>query len=205
MREKKKCGRLVCGVGVNDVDYKITENATVDGKQKQVWICPFYRTWKSMLVRCYDEKYQSKYPTYIGRSVCEEWLSFSNFKLWMEQQDWEGKQLDKDLLKEGNKVYSPEYCIFVDSKINNFVIDSGAARGEYMIGVSWNKNVSKFASDCRNPFTGKGEHLGYFTNELDAHLAWEKRKHELACQLAESELVSDPRLAEALRTRYKGA
>lgn len=166
-------------------------------------MCPFYRTWVDMLHRCYSEKFHLNNQTYKDCSVCEEWLIFSKFKKWMETQEWEDKQLDKDLLKEGNKVYCPEYCIFVDRKINSFVTDRSAARGEYMIGVSFHRRDGKLMSQCCNPFTGKKEYLGYFGNELDAHLAWKKRKHELACQLAESELVSDPRLAEVLKTRYK--
>ena len=197
----RKRTRLVHGVGINDADYNVVEYAIVDGKRKQV-TCPIYRKWKDVLKRCYSEKFQSKHQTYEGCSACEEWFTLSKFKAWMETQDWEGKNLDKDLLKEGNKIYSPEYCIFVDAKINTFVTDCGASRGEYMIGVSWKKDRNKFQSNCRNPFTGKLEHLGYFTNELDSHLAWKKRKHELACMLAESDLVSDPRLAEVLRTKY---
>ena len=188
--------KKVYGVGINDADY----NEYVDGKT--VSRCTFYVTWVDMLKRCYSEKYHLKHPTYKGCVVCDEWLTFSNFKAWMEQQDYEGKQLDKDLLKEGNKVYCPEYCIFVDRKVNVFVIDRGAARGKYMIGVYWDKHASKFKSQCSNPSTGKTEHIGLFTTELEAHLAWKRRKHELACQLADSELVSDPRLAQALRTRY---
>ena len=195
----RKRNKLVCGVGVNDADYNVYES--VNGKH--TWRCPFYETWKSMLNRCYSEKYKSKNPTYKGCSVCDEWLIFSNFKRWMETQDWGDKQLDKDLLKEGNKIYSSEYCIFIDRKINMFVIDRGASRGEYMIGVCWKKNRSKFQSHCSNPFTGKLKHLGYFNTELEAHLAWKECKHEISCQLAESEYCKDPRLTEALRTRYK--
>ena len=190
------------GVGINDADYNVYETENVDGKLKIVWMCPFYRTWKSMLERCYSSKYQSKHPTYKGCSVCVNWLIFSKFKSWMEKQDYQGKQLDKDLLKEGNKVYSPKYCIFVDRKVNLFVIDCGASRGEYMIGVCWNNAAGKVQAGVRNPFTGKIEHLGLFNNELDAHLAWKARKHELACQLANSEYCNDPRLAQALKVRY---
>ena len=75
-------------------------------------------------------------PTYKGCSVSEEWLRFSNFKRWMEKQDWDGKQLDKDILFEGNKVYSAETCVFVTSVVNSFTSDSGAKRGEWLIGVS---------------------------------------------------------------------
>src|SRR5690606_1832927 len=129
-----KTRKLVCGVGVNDADYAIQKFETigyVDGKQKQklVWGCPYYRTWANMIERCYSDKTQNKNPTYKGCSVSEEWLTFSVFKNWMEKQDWEGNQLDKDLLFEGNRLYSPETCVFVSPMVNKFIIDRGAARG----------------------------------------------------------------------------
>ena len=198
----RKRNRLIQGVGVNDADYNVTKHTIVDGNYKIIWRCPYYRTWASMLNRSYSKKFQLRNGTYRGCSVCDQWLIFSNFKSWMETQDWEDKQLDKDLLKEGNRVYCPEYCIFVDSKINTFVLDSCAARGQYMLGVSWDKCGNKYQSHCSNPFSGKYERLGRFTTELEAHLAWKTRKHELACLLADSEYCTDPRLAEALRTRY---
>ena len=200
--ELRKRNKLVYGVGINDADYNVVRTETIDGKRVRVWTCPFYRVWNSVLERGYSEKLHQKHSTYKSCSVCEEWWIFSKFRKWMEIQDWEGKQLDKDLLVEGNKVYSPDTCIFVDGKINSFVIDSGAARGEYLIGVCWKKANNKFQAICNDPFTGKQEYLGLFTDELEAHLAWKARKHEHACKLAESELVSDPRLVEALKTRY---
>ena len=196
----KKC--KVYGVGVNDADYPAHQYAKVNNKYKIVWRCPLYRAWESMIKRCYSEKYHQTKPTYSGCSVCDEWLTFSNFKSWMEKQDWKDQELDKDLLVEGNKTYSPATCLFVDRKINTFVTDGGARRGEYMIGVSWKKDRNKFQSHCCNPFTGKREFLGYFTDELEGHLAWKARKHELSCQLADSDLVQDARLAHVLRTKY---
>lgn len=63
--------KLVYGVGVNDADYVVQVKETVDcangkRKQKQVWTCPFYKTWKSMLKRCYCEKAKINIPTYSG-------------------------------------------------------------------------------------------------------------------------------------------
>ena len=190
--------KFVCGVGINDADYNISRS--LDGRI--IWRCPFYVVWSSMLVRCYSEKEKLRLPTYKDCKVCDEWLIFSNFKAWMETQDWEGKDLDKDLLKEGNKVYSPEICIFVDHKINTFVLHHGNGSGQYMIGVHLHKKLNKFRARCCNPFNGKQESLGLFTTELEAHLAWKARKHQLACQLADSNYCNDGRLAEALRTRY---
>lgn len=201
MKHKK----LVYGVGINDADYVVEKKETigyVNGKQKQkrVWVCPYYQTWKNALVRCYSEKFQEKNPTYKCCAVSDEWLTFSNFKAWMEMQDWEGKQLDKDLLFEGNKIYSVETCVFVTQMVNLFTIDSGAARGEWLIGVSWNKEKEKFQASCRNPFTKKTEFLGLFTTEQEAHNAWAKRKLELAHGLAS--IQTDPRVAKALIDRY---
>ena len=195
--------KLVYGVGINDADYNVQVSGHKEGKKTKVWICPYYNIWKHMLMRCYSEKYKLKRPTYEGCTVCDEWKLFSKFKAWMETQNYKGRQLDKDLLKVGNKVYCPEYCIFVDNMVNSFVTDSGATRGEWLLGASWHKRDGKFQSRCRNPFTNREEYLGSFLTELEAHLAWKARKHELACELADSDLVTDERLAEALRNRYK--
>lgn len=187
--------KLVYGVGINDADYTVCP--TVNGKQV---MCPFYRAWTNMLKRCYCTKYQASRQTYVGCTVCDEWLTFSSFKAWMETQDWKGKELDKDLLVKGNKVYSPAACAFVDSMTNTFTIDKGAARGEWPIGVYLNKEREKLLAQCCNPFTRKQESIGYFTCPEKANQAWKKRKHELALQLAD--LQKDSRVAEALRSMY---
>lgn len=196
--------RLVCGVGVNDADYVVVKYEITDigGKQKRkrAWICPYYQTWKSMLERCFSTKFQERNQTYKGCSVSEEWLTFSNFRSWMEKQDWEARQLDKDLLFEGNKVYSAGTCVFVTQALNSFTIDRGAARGEWSLGVDWYKARQKFRANCHNPFAKKLEYLGLFTTEQQAHNAWLKRKLELAHELAA--IQTDPRVAQALVDRY---
>ena len=202
---KPKNKKLVYGVGVNDSDYSVRryeEISHVDGKRKQklVWFCPYYRAWTSMLERCYSAKRQERQPTYKGCTVAPEWLTFSVFRNWMRKQDFEGNHLDKDLLVQGNKVYSPETCVFVSQLVNSFTVDRGAARGEWLIGVNWDKDRKKFRSSCGNPFTKKLEYLGLFTTEQEAHNAWRKRKLELAHLLAGEQ--EDPRVARALVERY---
>ena len=186
--------KLVEGVGINDADYVVYP--TVSGKQV---MCPFYKVWKSMLVRCYNSKVHQRSPTYVGCSVSPEWLTFSNFRAWMETQDWVGKELDKDILFKGNKVYSPQTCVFVPVNVNLLLLDHANARGNYMIGAYRYKLAGKFTAKC-NDGTGKLVHLGYYITELEAHLAWKAYKHNLACKLAGEQ--TDSRVAEALRTRY---
>lgn len=147
--------KLIYGVGINDADY-VTEQK-IDGKRTH---CHFYLTWKSMIARCYSAKYQETRPTYIGCSVCEEWLTFSNFKEWMGNQDYTGKQLDKDILVSGNKTYSPELCLFVSSKINNLLFDHAAKRGNHPQGVCWRERKNKYVAEIS--INGKKKHLGHF-------------------------------------------
>ena len=196
---------LVYGVGINDADYVTRKWETIGyengvRKQRLVWYCPYYRAWAGMLRRCYSDKYQERQPTYKDCSVSEDWLTFSNFKMWMECQDFEGMHLDKDLLVEGNKVSSAETCAFVTPTVNTFSNDCGASRGEWSIGVHWSKRDGKFISRCRNPFTKKKENLGYFTCEEEAHQEWLKRKIELAHLLAAEQ--TDSRVGKALIERY---
>lgn len=187
-------GSLICGVGINNADYAVSTR--IDGIRVY---CPFHQKWKSMLTRCYSDKYHARYPTYIGCEVSEEWKTFSNFKAWMETQDWVGKHLDKDILFPDNNLYSSTTCVFVDVSVNAFLVDRKAARGEHLLGVSWSLKCKKFIAQCCDGF-GNSIHLGTFTDELLAHLAWKSCKHKLACKLAEEQ--SDPRVAEALRKRF---
>src|SRR5690606_37841375 len=144
-----KVEKRVYSVGRNDADYVTQKMETigyVDGKQKQkkVGVCPYYQTGVDMLKRCYPAKSHERQPTYKGCSVSTEWLTFSVFKSWMEKQQWEGLQLDKDLLFVGNRVYNADTCVFVSQTINKFINDRGNARGEWLTGVNWHKQTEKF-------------------------------------------------------------
>lgn len=190
---------LVLGVGINDAEYTTQIKRTISRKgekqrQKIVWVCPFYRKWFDMLNRCYS----NKYPTYEGCYVCDEWLRFTTFKSWMEQQDYESKHLDKDILVKGNKVYSPETCVFVSLDLNNFVLESTKTIGDCLLGVTLDA-CGKFRAQCNRSTTGK-RYLGLYDTQEQAHDAWRKQKHDIACKLADEQ--TDLRVAEALRKRY---
>jgi hypothetical protein len=197
--------KLVYGVGINDLPYRaqawewVTENG---GKKirKTVFQCKYYTVWRDMLKRCYSKKYLESKPSYIGTSVCSEWLYATAFKKWMEQQDWHDKCLDKDIIAPGSKLYSPETCAFVLQATNNFVTARDASRGDYPIGVNLCKPTGKYRAKCGNHFTGERESLGYYSTPEDAHEAWRKCKHDLAQLVAAPE--SDPRIVAALKKRY---
>lgn len=109
---KDKLSPTVCGVGfIGDGWFSSRDRDT-------------YQCWYAMIVRCYDEKRQSKYPTYKGCVVCDDWHNFQNFAKWYKEnypKDGGKYQLDKDLSCYGSrgKLYSPEACIFVTAQVNS--------------------------------------------------------------------------------------
>jgi hypothetical protein len=183
--------KFIYGVGINNADYaikKYEELPRINGKQNQkvIWRCPFYTKWMSMLKRCYSENYKDKRPTYKDVTCCDEWLTFSNFKSWMETQDWEGKELDKDLLVYKNKVYSPETCCFIPREVNLFLTKSSNSRGLYPLGVSRMVKQKDPPLVKAKPFESRvskgsvSNFLGYYETPEQAHKAWQKAKIERA-------------------------
>lgn len=185
---------LICGVGVNDADYSISFKC--GGVYRK---CPFYAKWKAMIYRCYSPLENKRNPSYIGCTVSSEWLLFSNFKRWMESQDWQGKHLDKDLLSSGAKIYSPETCCLVSEEVNNFIVDKKNKNG-LMTGVSWCAERSMYQAHISDTVLKKNVALGRFKSEKDAHMAWALRKHEIAKQIASKQ--SDERVSAALLKKF---
>ena len=172
---KERCRRrdkLVVGIGINDASYSISSYKYADGRAVQT-LCPFYSRWKDMLRRCYSESFLKKRPTYRGCSVCEEWITFSNFKAWMETQDWEGMHLDKDLLVYGNTVYSPKTCAFVPDKINTLIGYSKGSESGY-IGIYTEKrgDVIKYSAQVSH----NRKRFGIYLDASSAHNRWQTEK-----------------------------
>ena len=186
----------VYGVGFNDK----TRPAKVDGKNVKE-----YKLWQDMLTRCFSEKYQTRYPTYKGCNVSDNFLNYRYFYDWCQEQigfgkvDEKGRSwcLDKDLLFVGNKTYSESTCVFVPQEINSFFTDSGNARGDNPVGVCFHKQRGKFMAYCT--VNGKPQHLGLFNTPEEAFAVYKPFKENLCKQLAlkwQSEI--DSRLFNAM-------
>lgn len=193
--------KLIYGVALNDADYIVTKSKEVNGRSVKIWRCDYYYTWLNVLKRCFSKSFKEKNPAYENCTICNEWLLFSNFKSWMEKQDWVGNHIDKDLLSNGSKIYSPETCIFVSGKVNSFVKISNYKNSNLPIGVSIHKRSGMYRASI--VINKKQEHLGLFDSKEDAHEAWRVRKLELAIDLANSEFVTDDRVKRALIARYQ--
>ena len=159
-----------------------------------------YDTWHGVHRRCYDPKYHEKRPTYKGCRVCKEWNNYQAFAKWNDENYYEVENeimnLDKDILCKGNKVYSPDTCIYVPQRINVLFIKSNNKRGEYPIGVS--KHGNKFRA-MLNKGNGKQIILGSYDTPEEAFQVYKKAKEQYIKQIAEEYKDKIPyRLYEAL-------
>jgi hypothetical protein len=178
--------KIVCGFGVNDSDY--VTNPIVNGKRN---LCPFYSVWINMIRRCYSNK---SHKSYENVYVDEEWKYFSKFKSWMENQDWQGKHLDKDILFPGNKIYCSEKCIFVSQKVNKLLLKNNETMKNLPLGVCYNKKRNSYMSYYS--YNSKLINLGWYNNPIDAHKKFQLKKSEYIIEVANEQ--SDERLKSSL-------
>lgn len=183
------------GIGyIGEGKHKVSEN----GKSTK-----YHMIWKEMLRRAYDPKFIEKYPTYTGCKVYSPWHNFQVFSEWLDENYYEIEGevicLDKDILYKGNKIYSPDTCIFVPNRINTLFIKSDGSRGKYPIGVSYS-NKKYMASCCVN---GKKKLLGYYNTPKDAFQVYKKIKEKEIKKVAEEyKNVIPQRLYDAM-IQYK--
>jgi len=182
---------IVYGVGIRESgEYAVSNN----GKHTTV-----YTLWKNMLARCYSKVSLKNRPTYIGCEVSGDFLYFQKFAHWYSSQPKaEGVeyQVDKDLLVKGNKIYSENYCVLVPRKVNMFLCKSNSVRGQWPIGVSFDKRSEKFIAQMHNREIG---YLGSYTNPTSAYLAYKSAKELAAKKLARDyQGRCDERVIEAL-------
>lgn len=112
--------KMVYNIGINDMPK--------GWKRKTKWNLRVYNIWHDMLMRCYDEKYLQKYPTYKDCYVCERWHRLSNFvediikidnyDMWLNNP-CKRISLDKDIKSKGEKCYCLDKCMFVTNSDNS--------------------------------------------------------------------------------------
>ena len=196
---------MIYGWGINDTNLPTTKAYKCGGKHIQYWMCPVYSDWKNMVCRVHGG--YGGITVYDNVSICDEWRYLSNFREWVlhtqPNKNWENCVLDKDLLNPSSRVYSPTTCVYVNHIVNTFINEQKHTGGAHLLGVSFQarNNDCKYLASCRYPLNkNEKTYIGKFKTEMEAHKAWQAKKHEYACQLAD--LQEDPRVAKALRERY---
>lgn len=151
---------------------------------------PFYSSWVHMLDRCNKNPDENKnYRFYRDVEVKKDWYNFTNFKMWSEKQRYiKGWHLDKDLISNGKKLYSPETCVYLPQEINKMIMGSEMSRSKSdPIGMYEAKQSGKFIVRV-----GK-KYIGSFPNKEDAFRAYKENKESAFKEIAEKYkgLISD--------------
>lgn len=133
-----------------------------------------YKTWQNMLERCYDDKYQARCPTYVGCSVVDEWHDFQNFAKWFDDHYVDGYQLDKDIKVKGNKLYSPDNCMFVSHADN--IIEARAKYYRFTSPQGELVEIYNLASFCRDNGLSRGAMSQVHLGKLNHHKQWKVAK-----------------------------
>jgi hypothetical protein len=124
--------------------------------------------------------YHENKPTYVGCSVAAEWHLFSVFREWMISQEWKGLQLDKDLLVIGNKVYSPETCLFIPRNINTLLTNHSINSD----GVKEEKRWGGGRFTARLSMYGTRRNIGTFGSAGEANEMYKATKIAYMLELA---------------------
>lgn len=177
--------KLIQGIGVNDYPGTVTEN----NSHKK-----FYEVWYSMLRRV------TKQTGYEARStLCDEWKSLSKFKEWFDVNYIEGYELDKDLLIEGNSMYSPSTCCFVPKELN-CLFDFNRANTNIHTGIHIKKGGKPYYVQLRKH--GIKTYVGRFSNLDEAIKAYNHAKYSHAIEIVKTSNINQD-IKNVLITHYK--
>ena len=206
----KKSRRLVQGVGINDVLIpKFTQSK-------------IYRTWVDMIRRTdgRDTKLLNTTHTYYKDCTLDpRWYKLSVFKEWIEQwDDYENKEIDKDILIPDNKHYGPDTCLMVRPVVNAWFKPEDRKRDRLPRGTAYVSGYLKRKGDRGGkPYRAqinnlmiegthlisprKRDHLGTFDTPEEASFVFEKARKEQLHKLIDTE--TDPRVIKALRNHMQ--
>lgn len=147
-----------------------------------------YKCWQGMMNRCYSPAYQEIAKTYHPCTVSSSWLYFPTFRKWYEDNNVLGWELDKDMLVQGNTMYSEDCCTFLPKELNNLAKNlksaSKASRG-LTTGVRYREDMPKHPYEVRLTRFNKCETVGYYPSLSAASASYKKEKEAYIKVVAE--------------------
>ena len=161
---------------------------------------PYYNIWISMIERCCCEDKQWKHPAYKDCSICDEWLCYQTFADWCDLNYYDIKtermHIDKDILVNGNRIYSPATCCFVPQRINMIFMEK--TKG---VDSDLPNTIHRCVKGFRAAYNGKS--LGIFKTLDDAIIAHDTKKRINIKNVANEFEGSQTQLSSVLNGKSK--
>jgi hypothetical protein len=159
-----------------------------------------YKAWDGIKTRSNCPSVWANRPNYKGCSVDDRWKDFQTFAndyINMVGYGLPNRQLDKDILVKGNKVYGPDTCVLVPRDINILFTNAKNIRGPYPVGIYYDQVLNRYCARMRKH--GKRVHIGRYKTMQEAFEAYKNAKEahiKVMADLYKHEL--DPRVYDAL-------
>lgn len=148
---------------------------------------PSYNAWHGMMMRCYCEKFNKDKLSYKDCVVCNEWHNLFIFDKWYRENFYsipdQRMELDKDIIQKGNKIYSPDTCVFVPQRINTLIINAKRIRGEFPIGVYYDKQKKRFIANMN--YNGRNLKIKQCKTPIEAFFWYKTYKEAYIKQVAD--------------------
>lgn len=155
-----------------------------------------YNTWSHIFCRLNPEnqKNNTRNAAYKYTSICAGWYNYQNFAYWYDNyisslnpEFYNDYQIDKDILQWSKKykVYSPDTCCLVPSKLNSALSNHDVERisePDLPIGVHRNGYGNTYTINLS--IDGKHEYPGIFKNPMDAFYKYKELKEGYIRSLA---------------------
>ena len=173
--ERRYYGKGYLGEG----KYRMSENGKItDG----------HNIWYNMLKRCYDPKYQERYPSYKGCEVEKYLLNFQNMSEWLDKNYYKvpGEKMcfDKDILFKGNKVYSRNTCSLVPPETNSLFENLSYRKYKNELPIGVRPQNKKYQAFCRDRIRGN-TYLGTSDTPEGAFILYKIYKENLIKKTAD--------------------
>lgn len=206
---KNRNHKSVCGVGF--LGYGKYKTGTSRNRPKIEKDC--YWFWTSMIKRVHNPNKNTRSMSYQRKQVTiyEDWYNFQNFADWFyNKSNYRlGWVLDKDLLSDKN-IYSPETCLFIPERVNNFIAThyNTNTSGKTGVIIRGGKYVAR--TWFYDPILNKqiAYHLGEYDNINDAYVSYLKKRIELSdilsdMMIKEFNLNKDDIIIKSLKNLYR--
>ena len=136
-----------------------------------------------------ETEFENKMQEIEDKILADEEIK-KNFKIIESTLDKKvGLRKFKDILYKNNTIYSKDTCIFIPERINILFTKNNAKRGNYPIGVYFNKRLGKFIAQVsklneNKKNTKKPTHIGVFNTPEEAFLAYKTEKEKYIKEVA---------------------
>jgi hypothetical protein len=148
-----------------------------------------YIYWKQILLECFSQKYILAHPLFEGKTVCEEWLDYSNFKKWYDLNYYEIPSQRMVLTNNlfNGKNFCPETSCFLPNEINSVfqIVCQKTSDVDLPIGITQRQYQAYGIEIPVYTVAIQGKYIGIYSDLNESLSVWQAAKQKQLDELIE--------------------